>query len=539
MSMFGPSQKILGFLSSRPGVHLDEKTPLPIVSELGDSFVPQKDLLTKLPEFTQENSEHLDDKTRFSLRCYLDFLKIPQIWRSDNQSYAIIDARYSKKTLRDLRDHTQCNFDELILHHENPSFLKGVSADWIAKINHSQCVLSNSPALVIFALLLDIPVHQEKNGKFFQRAALSNEEQEHLLYSLLNDGNWCLPPSVTLQRLPKILREIEPGYKLTALLSEKTACFGFSNWKRKNLKKALHSSKLKFFEQLDKGVKWSSQNQANLLCWSSKLARLSNEIHTPEDINILHMEDGFIRSKGLGAHLTPAQSLVIDRQGIYYDPNQPSDLETFLNTHSFNNNERERAQNLRAIILKKQLNKYNLENSTLSIPPSDQETILVPGQVEDDASIFKGTGPVKTNLELLKQVRTDFSDARIIYKPHPDVELAHRQGAISEDHAYAFADLIIREGTIDQLVPFIDRVATMTSLLGFEALLRNVPVTTYGAPFYAGWGLTTDNYGVKFRRRTRQLELEDLIYGALIAYPFYFDGNFSPVSPETFLDSSF
>ena len=33
---------------------------------------------------------------------------------------------------------------------------------------------------------------------------------------------------------------------------------------------------------------------------------------------------------------------------------------------------------------------------------------------------------------------------------------------------------------------------TMTSLAGFEALLRGKPVTTHGQPFYAGWGLTED-----------------------------------------------
>ena len=37
-----------------------------------------------------------------------------------------------------------------------------------------------------------------------------------------------------------------------------------------------------------------------------------------------------------------------------------------------------------------------------------------------------------------------------------------------------------------------DRVVCMTSLMGFEALLRGIPVTTFGRPFYAGWGLTRD-----------------------------------------------
>lgn len=59
----------------------------------------------------------------------------------------------------------------------------------------------------------------------------------------------------------------------------------------------------------------------------------------------------------------------------------------------------------------------------------------------------------------------------------------------------------------------------MTSLAGFEALLRGKPVTTYGMPFYAGWGLTTDHCHCP--RRTRRLTLAQLVAGTLILYPRY------------------
>lgn len=71
----------------------------------------------------------------------------------------------------------------------------------------------------------------------------------------------------------------------------------------------------------------------------------------------------------------------------------------------------------------------------------------------------------------------------------------------------------------------------MTSLLGFEALLRGTPVTTYGAPFYAGWGLTTDLGNIPERRRARP-SLEGLVHATLIDYPRYFDpltGKICPV----------
>jgi hypothetical protein len=62
----------------------------------------------------------------------------------------------------------------------------------------------------------------------------------------------------------------------------------------------------------------------------------------------------------------------------------------------------------------------------------------------------------------------------------------------------------------------------MTSGLGFEALIRGVPVTTLGAPFYAGWGLTTDLGEVPPRRRARP-SLPALVHATLVAYPRYHD----------------
>ncbi|SKO88612.1 Capsule polysaccharide biosynthesis protein [Mycobacteroides abscessus subsp. massiliense] len=64
----------------------------------------------------------------------------------------------------------------------------------------------------------------------------------------------------------------------------------------------------------------------------------------------------------------------------------------------------------------------------------------------------------------------------------------------------------------------------MTSLTGFEALLRGKKVSCYGLPFYAGWGLTQDLLSIP--RRSRRLELWQLIAGTLIHYPDY-------IHPET------
>ena len=62
----------------------------------------------------------------------------------------------------------------------------------------------------------------------------------------------------------------------------------------------------------------------------------------------------------------------------------------------------------------------------------------------------------------------------------------------------------------------------MTSLLGFEALLRGKKVTCLGVPFYAGWGLTDDR-AMPVTRRVATPTLAQLAHAVLIDYPRYFD----------------
>ena len=150
-----------------------------------------------------------------------------------------------------------------------------------------------------------------------------------------------------------------------------------------------------------------------------------------------------------------------------------------------------------------------------------QRRILVPGQVEDDASVQRGAPWVGGNLGLLRAVRAAAPDAWIVYKPHPDVEAGNRQGAIPRDVALSLADQVMIDTSVVTLFDHVDEVHTMTSLVGFEALVRGLPVTTHGAPFYAGWGLTNDR--AVMPRRSRRLSLDELVAGALLVYPRYCD----------------
>lgn len=237
---------------------------------------------------------------------------------------------------------------------------------------------------------------------------------------------------------------------------------------------------------------------------------------------LLRMEDGFLRSHGLGAELVPPLSLVLDDLGIYYDPTRESRLERMIAQATALPSARlERAETLIRHLRRAGLTKYNISGGDLPELPTDRPVILVPGQVEDDASIRLGAGDVNTNEELLRTARRLNPQAYLIYKPHPDVEAGLRAGLLPED-ARTLADHIADRTGADALLAIADRVITMTSAMGFEALIRGIPVTTLGAPFYAGWGLSTD-LGQVPDRRTARPSLAALVHAALITYPRYTD----------------
>jgi capsular polysaccharide export protein len=96
----------------------------------------------------------------------------------------------------------------------------------------------------------------------------------------------------------------------------------------------------------------------------------------------------------------------------------------------------------------------------------------------------------------------------------------HRKGAVPEIEARRFADRIVEDASTAMLLALVDELHTMTSLAGFEALLRGRRVVVYGRPFYAGWGLTIDRLA---QDRGRALTLDELVAGVLILYPRYLD----------------
>jgi capsular polysaccharide export protein len=189
--------------------------------------------------------------------------------------------------------------------------------------------------------------------------------------------------------------------------------------------------------------------------------------------NAWRVEDGFVRSVGLGSDFIPPMSLVVDKRGMYFDPTRPSDLEHLLQHHAFTPQELQEAQAVREFIVTHGITKYNLETiSTVSWPSMDQRVLLVVGQVEDDASVRLGCTSLKTNLGLLQAVRLAHPDAFIVYKPHPDVTTGNRKGRVALKQALRWADHVESHASVVTCIAACDELHTLTSLSGFDALLR-------------------------------------------------------------------
>lgn len=312
---------------------------------------------------------------------------------------------------------------------------------------------------------------------------------------------------------------------------------GMRLWKRGRLQAIFGKVKpLQFVKKSAKAIEIAERSGKGILLWGSHSLP-----DVPAGLAIRRVEDGFLRSRGLGAELVPPLSLVTDDQGIYYDPTHPSRLESLL-LSPISDEAKRRAAALKERLISLGITKYNLAGHHLDLPPGRK--ILVPGQVEDDASILKATDEVATNLALVQAARLANQDAVIIYKPHPDVEAGLRPGKIERAALEGLADVIANHADPLSLINQCDEVWTMTSLLGFEALIRGKKVTCLGAPFYAGWGLTQDLGPVPGRRRRRadgsplpRPDLDALVYATLIAYPRYYDPvSNRPCPPEVALD---
>ncbi|MDW9496562.1 lipopolysaccharide-processing protein [Sinorhizobium meliloti] len=328
-----------------------------------------------------------------------------------------------------------------------------------------------------------------------------------------------------------------PGYEVFALHGEAWQAageqrpiilmFGVHPWKRDVLARYFSEFRVAYAR---KNTPWtkvqSSFSQFKphaFVFWGMTEKRAAKHYAIQNSIPLWRVEDGFLRSVGLGAqHILPL-SLAVDTTGIYFDPSRPSILENLISEIGLTENASliERARRCMSMISAFGLSKYNVGQDVplKRLLPSDRKRVLVVGQVEDDASIVMGCAARYTNNDIVRIARKENPDAEVIYRPHPDVIGGHRKEFSNPRDVTDICTILSGDYDLSSLLDSVDHVYTITSLLGFEALIRCKKVTVFGAPFYSGWGLTDDRQPTP--RRTAKPSLDELFAAAYILYPRY------------------
>lgn len=457
-----------------------------------------------------------------------------------------------------LRPRTQAEIETLAAEHGGPGALwvagpglRGGArriavrqgGQWCGEVNpwsvlegSVQLVAHGDDEWVALAAMTGMQVRLLSDGRYGQRgedgAALAARARAALAACAYFD-----PFDGTATTIEAVIEQLADWRRIIAANRPIAAAFGMAWWKQREIRRFLWvpGRRLPIARSAGQAIRIAARRGGAIAIWPSRAAAIGTATGG-NAAQLVRVEDGFVRSVGLGSNLVPPSSVVVDHRGIHFDPSAPSDLEHILATERFTERLLARAAELQRTIIRAQISKYGaLAQSPTPARQPGRRLVLVPAQVEDDMSVLAGGGGLTSNLAFLQRVRALEPDAEIWFRPHPDVDAGHRKGAVPDGEVLGFADRIVREPSMAALLDVVDAVHVITSLTGFEALMRGREVVCHGTPFYAGWGLTRD-LGAVPERRGRQLLLDELVAGVLILYPRYLDPVTAlPCPPETLI----
>ncbi|MEL6978408.1 MAG: hypothetical protein AAGM38_06990 [Pseudomonadota bacterium] len=239
----------------------------------------------------------------------------------------------------------------------------------------------------------------------------------------------------------------------------------------------------------------------------------------------LTLEDGFIRSIGLGVERAAPLSLVIDPGGAYFNHQAPSRLSALLSDARWETPALlDRAARGLAALRARRITKYNIAWAT---PPAwlPERFILVIDQTCGDAAIAGAGADAESFQAMLSAAIAEADGAPVIVKTHPDVMSGARQGYFDPQERKGGAATFLADPVNPwDLIARARRVYAVSSLLGYEAALAGCETHLFGWPFYAGYGLTHDRGApqrVAHRRLARSREA--LFAATHLLYPVYYD----------------
>ncbi|WP_300379276.1 hypothetical protein [Clostridium sp.] len=321
---------------------------------------------------------------------------------------------------------------------------------------------------------------------------------------------------------------------LNNLRTKSIILFGFSTWKHDFIQKMLNrpcifittqdSNNDDFMKVFIKNLNFIE----DIYVWSYNEPFWLNSVCTNANLNFYRVEDGFIRSKGLGLDKSIPKSLIFDNSGyLYFDSIRQSNLHMLIRNTDLSIYNLERTKGIIQTLVKYNLSKYNIINKVRNI--YYQDAILVIGQNEKDISIHKSGALFTTNEALLDYVIKSNPNREIIYKPHPDT-IKNPKTRLSYPENLKGILVIDDLNHLFNNISCISEVHTISSLLGFEFLLRGIKTYCYSRTWYSGWGLTEDTYMSKDLNLKKTIE--EIFYCAYILYPTYYSYTYEHSSVE-------
>ncbi|MFM7443627.1 MAG: capsular polysaccharide biosynthesis protein, partial [Tabrizicola sp.] len=238
-------------------------------------------------------------------------------------------------------------------------------------------------------------------------------------------------------------------------------------------------------------------------------------------VPLVRVEDAFLRSVLPGrAGGGPAIGFLFDPVGVHFDSSRPSRMEEILSSGDlYNSNILNEVKWLTCCILESGLSKYN--NHDPGLPTPDPGYVLVVDQSAGDASIRYSGASAQTFRAMLAAALADHPDQRIVIRAHPETALGLRSGHYTLSDAGGRVTLLTTPVAPHRLLADAAQVYTVSSQLGFEAILHGHRPRVFGQPLYAGWDLTHDQAPIP--RRTRRLTVDELFAGAMLLAPVWYD----------------
>jgi capsular polysaccharide export protein len=284
---------------------------------------------------------------------------------------------------------------------------------------------------------------------------------------------------------------------------------------------------LKYYFGLDELESAFAPGIRGIVFWGGRsTAKLARRIAWFRQLPYWYLEDGYLRSVGLGKEMTLPISISIDDLGMPVDASSPSRLERII-ADCAGMDGASHGADIREAIVRHRLSKYNnLPHREPRLQPTTQRRVLLVDQVFGDVSVPMAGGSPESFSRMLEDAAA--SGAQCVVRTHPDVMAGFRKGYLTEQAVRTPGVILLADAvSVASVLDVVDEVWTVSSQFGLDALLRGIPVRCYAAPFYAGWGLTDDRLGERSRvmlpRRSARPNVDQLAAAAFSLYPSYRD----------------